>query len=189
MLSLPLVASDDMQIESKILFNTACAKCHEGECSGRLSFHLNENAIDQHILRHGGELSLARARQLSDLLSYMKEKCSFYPMSVDITQDGILEGKKLEKLKSPDSQAYFIPLGNLTPGDYIIKLHGIEADSGTCVEIIDASFEFVEKRIVGDASRKIGVKFHIDGQSEIYLRIVARKPIRLNKLELLNYEK
>lgn len=183
-----VVASDDVQVESKLLFNTICAKCHEGECSGRLSLHLEGKAVDQHILRHAGELSSTTVRELSELLRYMKEKCSFYPMAIDISQDGILERRALDKLRSPTKQAYFIPLGGLKPDHYIIRLEGVNADSGCYMEIVDTEFEFVEKGIVSYESGTIGVEFHIDEQSDIHLRITSQKPISLNKLELLNCE-
>jgi len=51
-------------VESTVLFNTDCARCHEGECSGRLSFHLPPEASDQHIRRHGGELPAKQVREL-----------------------------------------------------------------------------------------------------------------------------
>ena len=55
-------------VESTVLFNTDCARCHEGECSGRLSFHLPPEAADQHIRRHGGELPAKQVRELYELL-------------------------------------------------------------------------------------------------------------------------
>jgi len=188
MISLPLVSSSDIQVESKVIFNTICAKCHEGECSGRLSFHLQKGAVEQHMLRHGGEVSLTRIRQLSELLRYMKEKCSFYPMSGGISQGGILDKNRLQKLKSPASNAYFLPLGFLEPGGYQLVLDGIEVDSDFCLEIINAEFDHFEKRMLKHPSGRIGMQFHVDEQSDFYLRITSQRPLNLNQLELLSIE-
>jgi len=189
MLLLPLTASGDIQIESKVIFNTNCARCHEGECSGRLTFHLQNNAVDQHIIRHGGdELSLATIRQLSEVLHYMKEKCSFYPMTVDVKLNGIYSKKRLDKLKSPAGNAYFVPLGSLEAGSYQLILEVTGVDSGYCMEIISATFSHIEKRIINNSKEKLIVQFNVDEQSEFYLRLRSQSPLNLNKLELLAIE-
>jgi cytochrome c553 len=79
LLTAPATVGDEGQatVESTVLFNTNCARCHEGECSGRMSFHLPREEADQHIRRHGGELPEAQVRELYDLLRYMKEECAF----------------------------------------------------------------------------------------------------------------
>ena len=91
MLLLPslVFAADNISIESTVIFNTTCARCHEGECSGRMSFHLPEDAANQHIRRHGGDLSAERIQQLFRLLRYMKEECSFYPIPLALVNDQI----------------------------------------------------------------------------------------------------
>lgn len=191
MLPFSLISSDEIQVESKLIFNTICAKCHEGECSRRLSYQLQDHAINQHILRHGGEPSLEVAAQLYELLRHMKEKCSYYPMYADITTDGILNKNILKKLKSPAGTAYFIPLGELIPGKYIIKIQGIDVNHISCIDIINYEFEFIDKttRSDTDKDRTIYIGFSINEQAVIYFRITSQKPMHLQKLELLNSEK
>jgi len=81
LVSTPVVfACDPIAVESVIIFNTARARCHEGECSGRMNFHLPKGATDQQLRRHVGVLPDETNRQLVKLLRYMKEECSFYPL-------------------------------------------------------------------------------------------------------------
>ena len=47
-----LGAEDEAFTESVVIFNTICAKCHEAECSGRLSFDEAFEKSTGHILRH-----------------------------------------------------------------------------------------------------------------------------------------
>ena len=93
-------ATDTIQIESVIIFNTSCARCHEGQCSGRLTFHFPKRAAYQHISRFGGELSIETIGQLFELLRYMKEECSFYPFSLTLIKDRIWDSDILAKFHS-----------------------------------------------------------------------------------------
>ena len=61
-----LPAADRIPLESVVIFNTSCARCHEGEYSHGLSFCLPEDAADGHIRRYGGELSRGAVRQLAE---------------------------------------------------------------------------------------------------------------------------
>ena len=49
-----LHASENLSIgiETAIKFNTICAKCHEGQCSRRLSFEDNPKVAVSHINRY-----------------------------------------------------------------------------------------------------------------------------------------
>ena len=180
----PVFTYDHINIESKVIFNTTCARCHEGECSGRMSFHLPESAADQHILRHGGELSPQIISQLFELLRYMKEQCSFYPFAQALTQQGIWNSDALAKFHTPSNKAYFIPLGQIEPGDYQLRFKGFNEKTNICVEIINGEFNFIEKESINRETQPNKLNFHIEQQSKHFLRITAQKPISLNQLEL-----
>lgn len=180
-------ASDKISVESTVIFNTACARCHEGECSGRMSFHLPEDAANQHIRRHGGTLSQEQILQLIKLLRYMKEECSFYPLPFALINDKIWEHDVLNKFQSPSRQAYFIYLGLLEPGMYQL-LFEEHTSTKFCVEIINDEFEFTDKDSLYEEDGKKKLKFHIEQRSDHFLRLTAQKPFMLKKLELETIE-
>lgn len=136
-------AYDNIPFGPSAIFNTTCARCHEGECSGRMSFHLPEKAANQHIRRHGGELSPENIRQLFKLLRYMKEECSFYPTTFALMNDQTWEREMLNKFRSPSKQAYFMPLGLLEPGVYQLIFKEFNT-TNSCVEIINDEFDFID---------------------------------------------
>jgi len=183
------LATDSIQIESAIIFNTSCAQCHEGECSGRITFHLPKSAADQHIRRHGGELSKKTIGELFELLRYMKEECSFYPLSVALSQDRIWGSDKLNKLRSPSNKAYFVPLGYLELGLYQLLFEGLDDNANYCIEIINGEFEYFVEKTVNRASKKLSLQFQADERSNYYLRIKSKKPISLKRIEILTSEK
>ncbi len=177
------MTSDKISIESTVIFNTTCARCHEGQCSGRMSFHLPEEAANQHIRRHGGELSQERIQQLYRLLRYMKEECSFYPIQHALVNDKRWDHDMLNKFQSPSKQAYFLPLGLLESGLYQLLFDELE-NTKFCVEIINNEFDFIDKdSLYGDSGRKL-LKFHVEERSEYFLRITARETIILKSLGL-----
>ncbi|MCP4125742.1 MAG: hypothetical protein GY753_01605 [Gammaproteobacteria bacterium] len=183
-----VVATENIQIKSVVIFNTSCARCHEGECSGRMTFHLPKTEADQHIRRHGGKFSMETNRQLYELLRYMKEECSFYPLSVSLAQDRIWGSEKLSTFRSSSNKAYFVPLGRLEPGLYKLLLEGLDDSSKYCIEIVNSDFDcFDEKRVSGE-SEKTSLQFQADVHSEYYLRILSKKPINLKRIELLASE-
>jgi len=102
-LALPAIAQPAAVVSPKsvVLFNTECARCHEGECSGRMTFHLPREAADTHIRRFGGEVSTERLGELFGLLRHMKESCAFHPLPLPLVRDGHWDGKILAGLRSP----------------------------------------------------------------------------------------
>lgn len=183
------LATDNIQIKSATIFNTACTRCHEGECSGRMAFHLPKDATDKHIRRHGGELSIETTRQLFELLRYMKEECRFYPLSIDLAQDRIWGIDNLDKLRSPSNKAYFVPLGLLDPGLYQLLLEGLNDETNYCIEIINDEFDYFDKKKVNVESEQMSLNFQADNRSKYYLRITSRKPVSLKRIELFAREK
>lgn len=172
-------------IKSVVVFNTVCAKCHEGECSGRMSFHLPEAAANQHIRRHGGDLSLDRIKPLFKLLRYMKEKCGFYPLPYALINDQIWQRDILERFHSPSRQAYFVPLGFLKPGNYQLLLE-VPENTQFCVEIINEEFDFMDKDDLSGKEADKKLQFYVDEAQQYFLRLTAQKSIILEKLSIFS---
>ncbi|MBE9527166.1 MAG: hypothetical protein IME94_09360 [Proteobacteria bacterium] len=185
MLPLFLLASDKIPIETATIFNTLCAQCHEGECSGRMSFHLPKKSADQHIHRHGGELSQAKVGQLFELLRYMKEECSFYPFELALVKDRVWGSDTLAKLHSPSNLFYFMHLGLLEPGSYQLLFTEANNNFNFCIEVINKEFDFIDCENINGTHNQKKQEFQVTERSKYFLRIKARKPINLIRLELL----
>ncbi|WP_146066779.1 hypothetical protein [Candidatus Venteria ishoeyi] len=148
-----------------------------------------KSATDQHIRRHGSELSKKMIQELFELLRYMKEECSFYPLSVALSQDRIWGSDKLSKLRSPSNNAYFVPLGYLELGLYQLLLEGLGDNANYCIEIINGEFEYFVEKTVNRESEKLSLQFQADERSNYYLRIKSKKPISLKRIEMLTSKK
>ncbi len=180
-----LAAPEGISIESAVVFNTRCARCHEGECSGRLSFHLQADAADEHIRRHGGALALETVRNLGELLRYMKERCAFFPLQLALEKDRRWGRDTLDRLRDPDGTAYFLPLGRLKPGPYHLWLDGLNHRAGICAELIAADFDWVEHEGIAQVGERHGLRFQIEVPTEVFLRVGTQEPITLTQVELV----
>lgn len=180
----PVSAEDTTTVESVVLFNTGCARCHEGECSGRLSFHLPREEADQHILRHGGVLPPAQVRQLYDLLRHMKEECAFSPLPLALVRDGVWGVETLALLYSPRESSYFLPLGTLEAGPHRILLQGLGPKARPCVELIDTHFDFLDGIEVEPSEAGWELRFRTEGPTEVFMRLKAPGATPLTQAEL-----
>jgi hypothetical protein len=174
-------------IESTVLFNTDCARCHEGECSGRLSFHLPPEAADQHIRRHGGDLPDMQVRELFELLRHMKEACAFYPLPFALARDGPWGPETLRRLRSPSGETYFVPLGSLIPGGHRVLLQGPGPTARPCVELIDGDFDYLDAMI--DLDPEVDgwqLRFRTDTAGELFLRVKTPGPTGLTRVEIVD---
>ena len=66
-------------LDAIVQFHTVCNNCHEGECSGRLSFDSGSAAARGHIERYLGATPDASIASLFAMLRHVKESCSHYP--------------------------------------------------------------------------------------------------------------
>jgi hypothetical protein len=182
--------SDGPPIESVVVFNTLCARCHEGECSGRMSFQLAEDATDEHIRRYGGDLSPERVRHLVELLRYMKERCAFFPIPLALVVDHSWGRDILDRLRSPEGMAYFLPLGRMDPSLYLVRISGLAPGVRTRAELVAADFDLVHHGGVAQDGEQDGeyqvLRFRIDEPGELFLRISTQVPITLTRVELVN---
>lgn len=107
---------------SAVNFNTVCANCHEGECSGRLSFTSGVAATQGHILRHLPASSPLQVEELFTILKYTKEHCAQYPLPDAAPANGVWNAEALQQWRSPEGKGYFIPLGKMRRGIYRLEL-------------------------------------------------------------------
>lgn len=179
-------AADEAFTESVVIFNTICAKCHEAQCSGRLSFDDALAASTGHILRHYGEASGKQwlQKELFDILNYMKERCSYYPMNTPIPLKRVWGSDILEKLSTLLEKNYFIPVGNFTPGSYRIELE-LEQDARITAHLISEEFDMVVEECYESSNRRISVPFVIEKPGIHYFRIYPRKPVRITHLSII----
>ena len=168
-------AADDAFTESVIIFNTICAKCHEAQCSGRLSFDDALAASTGHIQRHYGEASGKQwlQKELFEILNYMKEKCSYYPMHTSIPLKRVWTSDILDKLSTLLEKNYFIPVGNFTPGSYRIELE-LEKDTRITAHLITEEFDMIVENCYESSNRRVNIPFIVKSSGIHYFRIYPR---------------
>ncbi|MEA3418197.1 MAG: hypothetical protein U9Q90_02270, partial [Campylobacterota bacterium] len=110
---LPLFSAEKVEnvsTKTAIIFNTLCAKCHEGECSGRLSFDTGSKAANSHIKRYAGDTNVSKGetKEFFTLLNYMKKECALF-----MPDNGRWKPENLSRFALPSNDSYFIPLGSL----------------------------------------------------------------------------
>ena len=167
---------------SILRFNTVCAHCHEGECSGRLSFSLGPEAAFSHIRRFAGDVDGTFVRQLQALLEHMKQECEYAPMpALDV--QGPLQREILDAYQDPATGNYFMPLGKLEPGTYRLTLH-LEAPVSLRVEVLNRWFEFLVDECYGCNRTVFTAMLEVDEASNHYLRLRSPTALRLEALRL-----
>jgi hypothetical protein len=176
---------DEAFTESVVIFNTICAKCHEAQCSGRLSFDDSFEASVNHIVRYYGEASEKKwlQRELFVILNHMKEQCAYYPMPTPIPPQRVWSGEMLEKMAMLVERNYFIPIGSFTPGRYQLELK-LAKDAKVTVHLVSETFDMVVEDCYFSSDRRIVVPFSIEEGGNHYVRIYPRKPVQITRLAI-----
>jgi len=171
--------------ESVVIFNTICAKCHEAQCSGRLSFDDAFEASSSHILRHYGEASGKQwlQKELFDILNYMKEKCAYYPMQTHVPLKKDWGKAILDRFSTLMEKNYFVPVGNFSPGSYRMKLE-LGRDTKVTVQLISEDFEMVVEDCFLSGNGKIDIPFSIEEKGYYYFRMYPREPVQILLLSI-----
>ncbi len=167
-------------LEPIVRFNTTCAQCHEGECSGRLSFALGPEAAFDHIHRYAGDVDDATTQALFDALSSMKTNCAFAPMPAVSLRESV-DSSRLLPYRNPRTGVYFVPVGTLQPGKHWLDLR-LRSAASFRVEVINEYFELVEETCVGPDVRQQLVGFVVDEGARHYIRIRAPQPVYLESM-------
>lgn len=173
------------QTESVIVFNTACARCHEGQCSGRLSFSGAAQDTFDHIARHYRPAAERPGLQqeLHTILGYMKSECAFYPLDIGTPPDRQWDADSLARLSTPAGMDYFIPLGNLHPGTYRLSLT-TDDDGRLTLQVLDEGFDWLVDTCRETGDRRLEIGFDVAVDTRYYLRVLSRGAGRLTGLAL-----
>ena len=167
-------------IKTSVIFNTLCAKCHEGECSGRLSFDTGSKAASNHIKRYAGDVNISKGEteEFFSLLNYMKTECALW-----MPDNGKWKPENLSHFALPSSKGYFIPLGVLKEGKYHLEIK-LKDDIHFRVEVLSDHFEhFLDISACPDGKKET-FQFTIDKSVNIFLRIQSRIPLQIMDLNI-----
>jgi len=168
----------NIHTETSVTFNLLCAKCHEGECSGRLSFDTGSKKAANHIKRYANDPDLSKSKitEFFTLLNYMKKECALWmPKN---------EKPRLENLSHfalPSYKGYFIPLGFLKPGHYRLIIKTKEKIHFG-VEVISNTMDLLFSHEVCPDSKKNNLHFKIEKPTNTFLRIRSRNPLHIISL-------
>lgn len=156
-------------------FNTSCARCHEGQCSGRLSLGADA-ATQTHVERYSGKILTGDEHALFlHHLRLMKEGCHLVsapahaPVDVAVLQ---AEGAILAAFRSFQGNAYFIPLGKLMPGRYQLILEGTAAQAWR-VQVLAETLETSSDSEGCAGSLFLQEAFVAGGMAYHYLRVIT----------------
>ena len=180
-------AEEPQNISTKtaVIFNTLCAKCHEGECSGRLSFDTGNKAASSHIKRYAGDTNISKVESgdFFTLLNHMKKKCAIL-----MPKNETWRQENLSHFALPSSKGYFIPLGLLKSGKYLIEIKTKERGHFR-VEVISDRFDsFLDTTFCPD-QKEGSLDFALDDTENIFLRIQSKKPLHITALEIKAQDK
>ncbi len=182
-LILPLQANEkerSISTRTAVIFNTLCAKCHEGECSGRLTFHNNYKQATSHIQRYAGDLKLSdeEVKDFFALLNHMKKKCSIL-----MPHNEILKHNNFSKFALLSSKGYFIPLGKLQIGKYNLSFKSKEHLSFR-IEVISSQLDYYIDEYFCPQTKGYTLSFIVNKETNNFIRIISQKPLHLISLEL-----
>ena len=151
----PATAQPAVPAASIVQFHTVCNNCHEGECSGRLSFDSGASGARSHIERHLGPANAVEVATLFAMLRHVKETCSHYPAVPLRPAAGAWEAEELAPWRNARAGAYFIPLGRLAPGWRQLALD-FDGPAAGSARIDDDRMETVaDERLCSDAATTI----------------------------------
>lgn len=178
-------AEDEAFTESVVIFNTVCAKCHEAQCSGRLSFDEAFEASSTHIVRHYGGASGKKwlQKEMFILLNHMKKKCAYYPMRVPVPPQRVWSGEILEKMTTLLERNYFIPLGPFSPGRYSLELT-LAKDEKFTVHLVAESFDMLVEDCYLSSDKRIMIPFSVVEAGNYYLRVYPHTPTQITQLAI-----
>lgn len=178
-----LTAEDDSFRESVVIFNTICAKCHEAQCSGRLSLGNAYEASVDHIIRHYDKASEKEwlQKELFSILNHMKEKCAYYPMSISVPQKRIWNTEILDKMTTLLERNYFIPIGHFTQGQYSLELK-LAKDAKVTAHLVSEAFDMVIEDCYQSSNQRLEIPFSIEEEGNYYVRVYPHVPVQITQL-------
>ena len=176
--------------ESVGICNTIGAKCHEAQCSGRLSFNDALEKSTNHILRHYGPASGKQwlQKELFDILNYMKEKCAYYPFNSSVPLKKAWGSDMLDEFATLLGRNYFLPVGRLSVGSYHLGLE-LEKDAKVTVHLISEEFDMIVDDCFDSSNKQIDIKFSVEESGNYFFRMYPREPAKITRLTIKNSER
>ena len=171
---------EESSVKTAVIFNTLCAKCHEGECSGRLSFDTGSTAATSHIKRYTGDLNISKGetKAFFSLLNYMKTECALW-----MPDNGKWKPENLSHFALPSKKGYFIPLGILKEGEYYIEIK-MKEDVHFRMEVLSNDLEhFLDISACPD-DEKMKRQFTVERPINAFLRIQSRNHLQIIDLRI-----
>lgn len=178
------VCAETIPLASVVRFNTVCTSCHEGECSGRLSFHTGADAARNHMQRYLGSVDTAEAKHLFAMLRHTKEQCTHYPLVSTVVIGQALSGEQLVQWHNPQQGGYFIPLGQLNKGGHRLKMTFSKA-ANVKAKVTDRLFEPLAEDSSCPQQNTLDIRFDNDVGPH-YLTISGQGELNSLKLEVVN---
>ncbi|MEA2091260.1 MAG: hypothetical protein U9O83_02710 [Campylobacterota bacterium] len=172
--------TEDISAKTAVIFNTLCAKCHEGQCSGRLSFDTGSDAASNHIKRYSDSSNISKGeiKEFFSLLNYMKKECLLL-----MPDDGKWEIGSLSRFALPSHKGYFIPLGVLKSGDYYLVIKTKESVRFR-IEVISNSFDaYLDQTVCSNTKERL-FNFTLDESLNSFLRIRSKEALHITALEI-----
>lgn len=120
--SLLPVRADNLSRSAAVKFDMACARCHEGECSGRLAVSASPAAVRSHVWRYFPSATPGEVDELFAILKYEKMHCARRPLPVSGPANGNWDAMALRQWQGPNGDSYFVPLGKLARGNHDLTL-------------------------------------------------------------------
>ena len=167
-------------IKSAVIFNTLCAKCHEGECSGRLSFNTDGKAAHNHIKRYVGDMNISEGEveEFFTLLNYMKKECRLV-----MPEKPLYASQNLSQFAIPSHKSYFIPLGLLKEGNYELLIT-INEKLHFRIELLSEQFDPTLDELICSEVEIQRLPFTIEESNKYFVRIRSRKPLHVNTFKI-----
>ncbi|MCP5305948.1 MAG: hypothetical protein H6953_10940 [Chromatiaceae bacterium] len=179
---LPPIAAASPPVATTLRFATACAHCHEGECSGRLSFARRPETAYTHIRQYAGPVDDAFAGSLYAALERMKADCSYPPVPVP-TLVQTLTGDDLLAYRDRWSADYFLPLGDLPAGRYRLRLD-LDGSGSVRVELIDAEFDPLLDQCMSATGHGLETTLNLTTRHPHFLRLRPRATLQILGLQI-----
>ncbi|MBF1164146.1 MAG: hypothetical protein HXL68_03795 [Dechloromonas agitata] len=173
-------AAEPIPAASVVRFNTVCANCHEGECSGRLSFHTGAKEARGHMQRYLGSITDSEALNLFGLLRHTKEECAHYPLASPLRIDHQLGTSELAAWRNSREGGYFIPLGALGKGEYLLRLDFSAAGNGK-MKLTDDRFEPLFEENLCTQQNALEFRFKAEGGPHF---LTIKAPVVVDRLLL-----
>jgi hypothetical protein len=173
--SLLPVRADNLSRSAAVKFDLVCARCHEGECSGRLAVSASPAAVRSHVWRYLPAATNGEVDELFAILKYEKMHCARRPLPVSAPVNGDWGTAALRQWQGPNGDSYFIPLGKLARGNHDLTLGFGKAAEGR-LRVSNEKFDtLLEERLHRD--KTFHLRLQVDVESNYYLHLDADAPL------------